>query len=132
MKDPTELRFPDNVRYFEEHTWARQEGDLLAVGISDYAQDQLGEIIFVDLPVPNQFVGKNEVFGVVESVKTASDLYMPVSGDVVAVNPVLADAPELVSTNPYTDGWMIKVKPAEESQLESLMTADGYRQMLAQ
>ena len=120
MKDPTELRFPDNVRYFEEHTWARQEGDLLAVGISDYAQ------------VPNQFVGKNEVFGVVESVKTASDLYMPVSGDVVAVNPVLADAPELVSTNPYTDGWMIKVKPAEESQLESLMTADGYRQMLAQ
>ena len=126
MSDLDQLHFPDTVKYSKEHTWARLDGDVIFVGISDYAQDQLGEIIFVDLPdIGAEFASDNE-FGVVESVKTASDLYMPVGGEVLAVNETLEDAPEVINSDPFGEGWMIKVKAADPAEIEALLDAQAY------
>ena len=111
MKELSELKFPDDVRYAESHEWAKSEGDTVKVGISDYAQDQLGDIVFVELPEEGDSLEKGEEFGTVESVKAVSEIYMPVGGEIVAVNSGLEDAPELANNTPYTDGWMIEVKP---------------------
>ncbi len=130
MKELSELKFPDDVRYAESHEWAKSEGDTVKVGISDYAQDQLGDIVFVELPEEGDSLEKGEEFGTVESVKAVSEIYMPVGGEIVAVNSGLEDAPELANNTPYTDGWMIEVKPDNPSELDNLLTADAYLEKL--
>jgi glycine cleavage system H protein len=126
MKELNELNFPDDVRYAESHEWARSEGDTIKVGITDYAQDQLGDIVFVELPEVGDTLDKGQEFGTVESVKAVSELYMPVGGEVVAINDTLEDAPEKVNNSPYSDGWMIEIKAENPSELDDLMDNDAY------
>jgi glycine cleavage system H protein len=126
MKELNELNFPDDVRYAESHEWARSEGDKIKVGITDYAQDQLGDIVFVELPEVGDSLEKGEEFGTVESVKAVSELYMPVAGEVVAINETLEDAPEKVNNSPYNDGWMLEIKAENSSELDDLMDNDAY------
>jgi glycine cleavage system H protein len=126
MKEINELNFPDDIRYSASHEWAKMEGDSVKVGITDYAQDQLGDIVFVEMPEVGETFAKGAEFGTVESVKAVSELYMPIGGEIVAVNPSLEDSPELVNNTPYSDGWMIEVKPDDPAQLEGLMTKDAY------
>ena len=130
MKELSELNFPDDVRYAESHEWARSEGDRIKVGISDYAQDQLGDIVFVELPEKGETFGKGEAFGTVESVKAVSELYMPVGGEVMAVNAALEESPEKVNNAPYSDGWMIEIKPENPSELDALLTTAAYLETL--
>jgi glycine cleavage system H protein len=130
MKEIDELNFPDDVRYSKDHEWARPEGELYVVGISDYAQDQLGDIVYVELPPKGSQKKKGEEFGSVESVKAVSELFMPISGEVVALNTDLEDRPELVSSQPYAGGWMIKIKPTDAREFQQLMDRDAYMAML--
>jgi glycine cleavage system H protein len=130
MKEIHELDLPDDIRYGEEHEWARVKGDKVIVGISDYAQDQLGEIVFIQLPDENGTLDKGQPYGVVESSKSVSDLYAPVSGEVITVNRSLEESPELINEGPYGVGWLLEVKPKDLSELESLMTSDAYLEML--
>lgn len=126
MSDLDKLKFPDTVKYSKEHTWARLDGDVVVVGISDYAQDQLGEIVFIELPETGATYAADAEFGVVESVKTASDLYMPVGGEVVEVNQSLEDAPEVVNSDPFGEGWIVKLKAAEPAEIDTLLDAQAY------
>jgi glycine cleavage system H protein len=126
MSDLDKLHFPDTVKYSIEHTWARPDGDLIVVGISDYAQDQLGEIVFVELSEIGAAFAIDEEFGVVESVKTASDLYMPVGGEVVEVNQNLEDGPEVINSDPFGEGWMMKIKAADPAEIDVLLDAQAY------
>ena len=126
MKELSELSFPDDLRYSESHEWVRSDGDKVKIGISDYAQDQLGDIVFVEMPAVGDTFEKGAEFGTVESVKAVSELYLPIAGEVVAVNTALEDAPESINNSPYTDGWMIQVKPDDPSEIETLMTKDAY------
>lgn len=130
MKEISELNLPDDVRYAEDHEWARPEGDKVKVGINDYAQDQLGDIVFVELPQVGDTFKKDEEFGTVESVKAVSELYMPVGGEILAVNTVLEESPELVNESPYKDGWMLEVKPNNPDDWDALMTREIYLEML--
>ena len=130
MKELSELNFPDDVRYAESHEWARSEGDRIKAGISDYAQDQLGDIVFVELPEKGETFGKGQAFGTVESVKAVSELYMPVGGEVMAVNAALEESPEKVNNAPYSDGWMIEIKPQNPSELDALLTTAAYLETL--
>ena len=130
MKELNELKFPDDVRYTDDHEWAKMENDEAVIGISDYAQDQLGDIVFVGLPQVGETFDKGAEFGTVESVKAVSELFMPVGGEIVAVNDALEDAPELVNNEPYTGGWMLRVKPGEKSELERLMNKSAYLESL--
>jgi len=117
---------PADRRYTTEHEWIKPEGEHYVVGITAFAQDQLGDIVYVELPKVGDQVEAGRAFGVIESVKTASDLYAPVSGEVVAVNSELVDQPQSVNDDPYDAGWMIKIRPAESTELEKLLTADQY------
>ncbi len=117
-----------DVKYQQSHEWARSEGDMVVVGISDYAQDELGDIVFVELPEVGKSFKKGEAFGVVESVKAASDVYLPVSGEVAEVNKALEDKPETINDSPYGDGWILKVKPSDTSELDGLMDANAYKE----
>ena len=130
MKEIHELNLPEEIRYAEDHEWVRSEGNKMVVGISDYAQDQLGDIVFVELPEVGAAIAKGEVFGTVESVKAVSELYMPVGGTVSAINGDLEESPELVNNQPYGKGWMIEVQPSDPNQLDSLMDRNAYLQML--
>ncbi len=121
------MTFDKDVKYLESHEWARKDGDVIVCGISDYAQDSLGDIVFVELPEVGQTLKKGEAFGVVESVKAASDVYMPVSGEIVEINGVLEETPETVNEDPFGDGWLIKIKPSEPSEYDGLMSADDYK-----
>lgn len=131
MKRPDEETLDDMVRFSKEHTWAKNEDHHITVGISDFAQKQLGEIIYIELPEPDATFGQDSVFGFVESVKTASDLYAPISGKVIAVNHSLAETPELVNSDPYQDGWMIKMLPTDRSELDELLSPHEYLQMVS-
>lgn len=126
MKEINELNFLDDLHYAKSHEWARLEGDTFKIGITDYAQDQLGDIVFVEMPEAGETFAQGAEFGTVESVKAVSELYMPIGGEVVSVNPRLEDAPELVNNTPYSDGWMIEVKPEDPAQLDGLMAKDDY------
>jgi glycine cleavage system H protein len=126
MKELNELNFPDDVRYDESHEWVRSEGDKVKVGITDYAQDQLGDIVFVELPEVGDTFDKGEEFGTVESVKAVSELYLPVAGEVVAINSSLEESPEKVNNAPYGDGWMIEIKAENPPELDDLMDNDAY------
>ncbi|MBQ7530607.1 MAG: glycine cleavage system protein GcvH [Paludibacteraceae bacterium] len=124
------MNFPDTVRYTSEHEWIRVEGDEAYVGITDYAQSELGEIVFVDVPTIGEQVAQGEVFGSVEAVKTVSDLNMPASGEVLELNAELEDHPELVNNDPYGAGWMIRVRLSAPSELNNLMDAAAYEASL--
>lgn len=130
MKEIDELIIPGDARYAEDHEWARLEGNEVRIGINDYAQDQLGDIVYVELPQVGDTFEKGDEFGTVESVKAVSELYMPLGGEVVAVNEDLEDSPELVNQEPYEGGWMILVKPDDEGELDDLMTKAAYLDML--
>ena len=132
MKEISELNIPHNVRYTKDHEWARLEDGIFIVGISDYAQDQLGDIVFIELPAVGTSFIQGQEFGTIESVKVVSELYMPVGGEVLEVNPELHSAPELVNADPYGRGWMIKVKAADTSEYERLMSHDAYIALLNQ
>jgi len=117
---------PTDRRYTKEHEWVRLDGDLAAIGITDYAQEQLGDIVYVELPQPGDTLSQLEAFGIIESVKAASDLFAPIGGEVVAVNEELVERPELVNEDPYGEGWMLHVLPKDGSEMEALMTAEEY------
>ena len=130
-KSIAELNFPEHVRYHHEHVWASLEGDVVRIGISDYAQDQLGDVIFVELPKVGDHFNRGEEFGVVESAKSVSTLYMAVSGKIVALNEDLEATPELMNKAPYGDGWIALVKPDERSKiLDELLTCEAYKSRL--
>ena len=130
MKELNELNLPDDVRYTKDHEWSRKSGDNVTIGITDFAQDQLGDIVFVELPETGDSFGAGDEFGTVESVKAVSELYMPLAGEVVAVNADLEDAPELVNNAPYDKGWMLEVKPADPGEFDQLMDRAAYLEML--
>src|SRR4051812_46373162 len=122
---------PTDRKYTNEHEWVRLDGDTATIGITDYAQSELGDVVYVELPAPSTQVTRGETFGVVESVKAASDLYAPVSGEVVAANTALQDAPDLINKEPHEGGWMIKVRPSSaEADLNQLMDGAAYDEFL--
>jgi len=130
MKEISELEFPEDLRYAEDHEWARQAGEKVRVGISDYAQDQLGDIVFVELPQVGDSFDKGKEFGTVESVKAVAELFMPFGGEIQAVNEALEESPELVNKEAYGEGWMIEVKLADNAELNGLMSRDDYVEFL--
>ena len=121
------MDFPEDLRYTREHEWARRKGKNVVVGITDFAQDQLGDVVYVELPDVGDPVKKGESFGVVESTTAVSELFSPVTGKVVEVNDPLSDAPETINEDPYEEGWMIVIEPSDPKELESLMDAKAYR-----
>ena len=124
------MNFPTNVKYTKEHEWIRLEGDVAYVGITDYAQEQLGDIVFVDIPTEGETLAADEVFGTIEVVKTISDLFLPVTGEILEQNEALADQPELVNQDPYGEGWLIKIKPAADVDFDSLLDAEAYKALI--
>lgn len=122
------MKFPKKLRYTREHEWVQIEGNQATVGITDYAQHELGEVVFVELPKVGDSVTKDEPFGVVESVKAASDIYAPVSGEVTETNDDLVSSPELINDDPYGDAWLVRVEMSDKAELEHLMTAAEYQQ----
>lgn len=129
VKELDELSFDENVRYAEDHEWIETSGETRKVGISDYAQDQMGDIVFVELPEVGVMFPKGAQFGTLESVKAVSELYLPVAGEIVAVNSALSDAPELINQQPYAS-WIVAIRPDDPSQVDGLMTAEVYRNLL--
>lgn len=130
MKAISELSLPEGIKYTDDHEWARADGGIVRIGISDYAQDQLGDIVFVELPEAGTRFAEGEEFGTVESVKAVSELYMPIGGEVVAVNEALEAEPDLANRDPYGGGWMIDVKAEDPAELEALLSQADYLQML--
>ena len=130
MKEIDELNLPNDVLYSEDHEWARSEGKIIRVGISDYAQDRLGDITFVELPAAGDTFDAGDEFGTLESTKAVSEMLIPVSGKIIEVNTALEESPELLNHDPYSEGWIIAVKPSDPKELESLMTRDAYVEML--
>ena len=124
------MNTPSNLLYTKEHEWIRVEGDVAYVGITDYAQSELGEIVVVDINTEGETLAQNEVFGSVEAVKTVSDLNMPVTGEVLEINEVINDQPELVNNDPYGEGWMIKINVANPAEFETLLDADAYQALI--
>ena len=120
------MTFPEDLKYSKEHEWVRVSGNVATVGISDYAQDQLGEIVFVELPDEGEEFAKDDAFGVVESVKSVNDVYAPVSGRVVELNDPVVDGPEILNEDPYGEGWLIKIEISNPAEMKELMTAKQY------
>lgn len=127
MKYFEAMNFPENLKYTKDHEWVSIDGDIITVGITDFAQSELGDIVFVEIETEGEELDSEEVFGSVEAVKTVSDLFMPISGEIVEMNTKIEAEPELVNTDPYGEGWMIKIKVSDSSQLESLMDVASYR-----
>jgi glycine cleavage system H protein len=130
MKNINELNLPEDVKYTKDHEWAKADGDTVTIGINDYAQDQLGEIVFVEMPAVGDSFSAEDEFGSVESVKAVSEMYMPISGEIVAINEDLEDAPENVNEDCYQSGWIIKVKPSAFDEMDALMDKAAYLEML--
>ena len=124
------MNFPDNLKYSKDHEWVRVEGENAIVGITAFAQGELGDIVFVDVDTEGETLDKDEVFGTIEAVKTVSDLFMPVSGEVLEFNAKLEDEPELINTDSYGDGWVIKISIADASELDNLLDSASYQEML--
>ncbi len=124
------MNFPTNVKYTSEHEWIRIENDEAIVGITNYAQDQLGDIVFVDVTTEGETLEQGEVFGTIEVVKTVSDLFLPIGGEIVEVNPELEEHPELVNKDPYGEGWIIRIKPTDASQMDELLDAEAYKKII--
>ena len=130
MKDVSELKFPAELSYVDSHEWVHSEGGRTRIGITDYAQDQLGDIVYVEVPAVGKSFTKGAPFGSVESVKAVSELYMPIGGKVVEINTALENSPELVNTSPYDQGWMIVIEPSSPDELKALLSAPSYREKL--
>ncbi len=129
------MNIPENLKYTDEHEWVRVEGDIAIVGITDFAQSELGELVYVEIDSLDEELEQNEVYGTVEAVKTTSELFMPVSGEVIEFNPEIdedeGDDPSLINSDPYGEGWIIKIKMSDKSELESLMSADAYKEFIS-
>jgi glycine cleavage system H protein len=123
---------PEDLKYTSEHEWAREEGENIVIGITDYAQEALGELVYIELPSEGDEINKGDAFGAVESTKSVSDLFAPLSGEVVEVNEALLDSPELINEDPYGEGWMIKVKPFEQGELSDCMDFEEYTEIVEQ
>jgi len=121
------MNIPDNLKYTKEHEWVRLEGDIAVVGITDFAQGELGDIVFVEVETVDETLDADEVFGTIEAVKTVSDLFLPVSGEIVAFNETVEDDPSLVNSDPYGEGWLIKIKVASPSDVEQLLDGAAYK-----
>lgn len=126
------MNFPEELKYTKDHEWVRVEGEFGFIGITAFAQKELGDVVYVDITEEGEEVSEGEVFGSVEAVKTVSDLFMPISGEIVEVNVALEDAPELVNSDPYGEGWMIKVKISDPSEVESLLEVSAYQELIAE
>jgi glycine cleavage system H protein len=126
------MNFPENIKYTKDHEWVRLEGNVASVGITDFAQSELGDIVYVDVPSLNQSLTKEAVFGTVEAVKTVSDLFIPVSGKVIEINKQLNDNPELVNKDPYGEGWMVKVEVENNADVNELLDAAAYKKLIGQ
>lgn len=124
------MNIPADLKYTKDHEWVRRDGDLFVVGITDYAQGELGDIVYVEIETEGEELDNEEVFGSVEAVKTVSDLFMPMSGEVAEINESLEDEPEKVNDDPYGEGWMIKIKASDESQFDDLMDAEAYKDLI--
>jgi len=125
------MNIPSNLKYSKDHEWVRVEGDMAYIGITDFAQSELGEIVIVDITTEGETLAREAVFGSIEAVKTVSDLFMPLGGEVLEVNPKLEDNPELVNSDPYGEGWMIKVKMTDPSEAGKLLDAEAYKALIA-
>jgi glycine cleavage system H protein len=125
------MNIPKDLRYTKEHEWIKVAGDIATIGVTDFAQGELGDIVFVEIETEGETLNAEEVFGSVEAVKTVSDLFMPISGEIIEVNASLADSPESVNSDPYGAGWMVKVKMSDTSELEALMSAEAYAELVA-
>ena len=124
------MNTPADLKYTKDHEWVKIEGDTVTVGITDFAQGELGDIVYVEVETVDETLEAEEVFGTVEAVKTVSDLFMPVSGEIIEFNEALEDEPEIVNSDPYGDGWMIKIKVSDTSQLDDLLSADDYKSLV--
>ena len=124
------MSVPAELKYTSDHEWIRVEGDEIVVGVTDFAQGELGDVVFIEIETEGETLTKGETFGTIEAVKTVSDLYMPVDGEVVKVNSALEDTPELVNSEPFEGGWMIRIKLSDASQLDDLMSADAYSALI--
>ena len=121
------MKLPENLKYTKDHEWIKIDGDVATVGITDFAQSELGDIVYVEVETLDEELDKEEVFGTVEAVKTVSDLFMPISGKITEFNETLEDEPELVNDNPYDGGWIIKIKMSDTNEISELLTADAYK-----
>ncbi len=124
------MNFPENLYYTKDHEWIRVEGDIAVIGITDFAQHELGDIVYVDIPSKGKTLAQHEIFGTVEAVKTVSDLFLPIGGEILEVNTAIDSAPELVNSDAYGEGWMIKLKMSNASELEGLMKVDAYKEIV--
>ena len=126
------MNFPENLKYTKEHEWVSIEGDVATIGITEFAQSELGDIVFVEIETEGENLDQNEVFGTIEAVKTVSDLFMPITGEIIAINTDLEDAPESVNESPYENGWMVKIKASDLSQIDDLMDSSAYKSLIGQ
>ncbi len=126
------MNFPEKLKYSSDHEWVKVEGNEAYIGITDFAQSELGEIVYVDVTTEGEKLSQGDIFGSIEAVKTVSDLMMPLSGEILELNPVLEDQPELVNQDPYGEGWIIKVAIENDSELENLLTAEAYKELTGQ
>ena len=124
------MNIPSNLKYTKDHEWLRMEGDVAVIGITDYAQNELGDIVFVEVETVGEMLDKEETFGTIEAVKTVSDLFMPVAGEVLEFNEDLNDHPETINSDPYDKGWIVKVKPSNLADVNGLLDADGYKELI--
>jgi glycine cleavage system H protein len=125
------MNIPAELKYTKDHEWIKIDGDIATVGITDFAQGELGDIVYVEVETLDETLDQEEIFGTVEAVKTVSDLFLPLTGEIIEFNDKLEDEPELVNSDPYGDGWMIKMKISDPTQVESLLTADAYKELVA-
>ena len=124
------MNVPANLKYTKDHEWIKVEGNNAVVGVTDFAQGQLGDVVFIEIETQGESLAKEEVFGTIEAVKTVSDMFMPVAGEVLEVNPKLAESPDVVNKDPYGDGWMIKIKMTDPAQLNDLLTPEKYMELI--
>lgn len=124
------MNVPDNLKYTKEHEWVLIEGDVATIGVTDFAQGELGDVVFIEIETEGETLAEGETFGTIEAVKTVSDLFMPLSGEVIEVNAALEESPDLVNSDPFGDGWMIKVKISDPSEAERLMSAEDYKALI--
>jgi glycine cleavage system H protein len=124
------MNIPENLLYTKDHEWIRVEGNNGYIGVTDFAQGELGDVVFIEIETVGETLSKEEVFGTIEAVKTVSDMFMPVGGEVLEVNPALEETPDVVNKDPYGEGWMVKIKITDPSELNSLLTADKYKELI--
>lgn len=130
IKNCKEMNIPDNLKYTKDHEWIRTEGDVIFIGITDYAQNELGDIVYIEVETVGEKLDKEETFGTIEAVKTVSDMFMPVAGEVVEFNEELEQNPEIINNDPYEKGWVVKVKPENMGDVNGLLSAEAYKELI--